>query len=230
MTFQIKKNKLEVGERIKNNDTTTHNINMNLLDKISDEIEYAYSNRYSNKFYSNILLFQKPKLTANGLESQPGEAVSDSSDEDTYEDYLDITVNQKTNIQINNTREIIYENEEEEEINHVELRIPAGVDTTQPKRGRGRPKKIVNDFQDTQLKKRAVLNNNQNDADHCFVFLSIIKFILLASSINPMPYNNAFVKSLVLPEHSKLFFYDRKFQWHNYSFRLRNRMSKMQMI
>ncbi|RNA33011.1 hypothetical protein BpHYR1_049449 [Brachionus plicatilis] len=62
----------------------------------------------------------RPKLTANGLERQPGEAVSDSSDEDTYEDYLDIPVNQQTNIQINNTTEIIYENEEEEEINHVE--------------------------------------------------------------------------------------------------------------
>ncbi|RMZ94028.1 hypothetical protein BpHYR1_010322 [Brachionus plicatilis] len=37
---------------------------------------------------------------------------------------------------------------------------------TQPKRGRGRPKKIVNDFQATQSKKRAALNNNQNDADH----------------------------------------------------------------
>ncbi|RNA06138.1 hypothetical protein BpHYR1_019611 [Brachionus plicatilis] len=34
------------------------------------------------------------------------------------------------------TTEIIYENEEEEEINHVELRISAGVDTTQPKRDR----------------------------------------------------------------------------------------------
>ncbi|RMZ98867.1 hypothetical protein BpHYR1_040072 [Brachionus plicatilis] len=100
------------------------------------------------------------------MERQPGEAVSDSSDEDTYEGYLDIPVNQQTNIQINNTTEIIYENEEEEEINHVELRIPAGVDTTQPKRGRGRPKKIVNDFQATQSKKRAALNNNQNDADH----------------------------------------------------------------
>ncbi|RMZ92823.1 hypothetical protein BpHYR1_043467 [Brachionus plicatilis] len=95
---------------------------------------------------------EKTKVTANGLERQPGEAVSDSSkillkksDEDTYEDYLDIP---------------------EEEINHVELRIPAGVDTTQPKRGRGRPKIIVNDFQATQSKKRAALNNNQNDADH----------------------------------------------------------------
>ncbi|RNA02014.1 hypothetical protein BpHYR1_004210 [Brachionus plicatilis] len=81
--------------------------------------------------------------------------------EKTHEDYLDIPVNKQTNIQINNTTEIIYVNEEEEEINHVELRIPAGVDTNQLKRGRG-----VNDFQATQSKKRAVLNNNQNDADH----------------------------------------------------------------
>ncbi|RNA26872.1 RNA-directed DNA polymerase from mobile element jockey-like [Brachionus plicatilis] len=65
-------------------------------------------------------------------------------------------------------KEIIYENEEEEEINHVELRIPAGVDTTQPKCGRGKPKKIIDDFQATQSNKRAALNNNQNDADHVY--------------------------------------------------------------
>lgn len=45
---------------------------------------------------------------ANGLEKQPGEAV----DEDTHEDYLDIPVNKLSNIQIDNTSEIIYEKEE----------------------------------------------------------------------------------------------------------------------
>ncbi|RMZ98553.1 hypothetical protein BpHYR1_047371 [Brachionus plicatilis] len=40
------------------------------------------------------------------------------------------------------------------------------VETTHPKRGRGRPQKSVNDFQATQSKKRAASNNNQIDADH----------------------------------------------------------------
>nr|APD26526.1 ATP-binding cassette transporter subfamily C member 4 X5 protein [Brachionus koreanus] len=82
--------------------------------------------------------------------SVEGKAVSDPSDEDTHESYLDIQVNKQTNIQINNITEIVYENEEEEEINHVELRITAGVGTTQPICGRGRTKKNVNDVQTTQ--------------------------------------------------------------------------------
>ncbi|RNA41944.1 hypothetical protein BpHYR1_047420 [Brachionus plicatilis] len=43
-------------------------------------------------------------------------------------------------------------------------KIPAGVDTNQP--SRDRLKKSVSDFQATHSKKRAALNNNQNDADH----------------------------------------------------------------
>ena len=50
----------------------------------------------------------RPIVMANGLEKQPGEAV----DEDTHEDYLDIPVNKLSNIQIDNTSEIIYEKEE----------------------------------------------------------------------------------------------------------------------
>ncbi|RNA39026.1 hypothetical protein BpHYR1_023653 [Brachionus plicatilis] len=83
----------------------------------------------------------RTKVSANGLERQPSEAVSDSSDEDAYEDYLDIPVNQQTNIQIDNTTEIIYENEEEEKINHI---CWCRHNSTQT----------------------AALNNNQNDADH----------------------------------------------------------------
>ena len=41
------------------------------------------------------------------MERQPGEAVSN---EDTHEDYLNKPVNKQTNIHINNSTEIIYEN------------------------------------------------------------------------------------------------------------------------
>ncbi|RNA16058.1 hypothetical protein BpHYR1_026766 [Brachionus plicatilis] len=41
-----------------------------------------------------------------------------------------------------------------------------GIETTQPKRGRGRPKKSVNDVQTSQSKKRASSNNEQIDAEH----------------------------------------------------------------
>ncbi|RNA21971.1 hypothetical protein BpHYR1_037161 [Brachionus plicatilis] len=77
----------------------------------------------------------------NGLERQVGEDVSDSSDEDTNKDYLDIP---------------------DEEINHIELRIPAGRETTQPKRSRGRPKKSVNDVKNHSIKKKSCFKQKSN--------------------------------------------------------------------
>ncbi|RNA24349.1 hypothetical protein BpHYR1_017507 [Brachionus plicatilis] len=58
---------------------------------------------------------QIKKLALRYQKKNTSYLASDSSDEDTYEDYLDILVNKQTKIQINNTREIIYENEEEED-------------------------------------------------------------------------------------------------------------------
>lgn len=77
-----------------------------------------------------------PLDTPTALKKQSEKAVSDASDKDTYENYHDIPINEQRNIQINNTSEIIYKNEEWEMLN-VELIINYAIEVTQPKRGCG---------------------------------------------------------------------------------------------
>ncbi|RNA33298.1 hypothetical protein BpHYR1_040139 [Brachionus plicatilis] len=101
------------------------------------------------------------------------EPSNEDTDNETYEVWPRQThpippsgFNRTAIVQQNVKKKIIYENEQEEKINHIELRIPAGIETTQPKRGRSRTKKSVNDVQTTQSKKRAASNNDQIDAEH----------------------------------------------------------------
>lgn len=95
----------------------------------------------------------RPKNTLECLELQPDEQVTDSSDEDTYEDYLDIPINNQKNSHVNNSSNIFFENDEP---------VP---EETQPetviqsKRGPGRPKKNSQITTSTVTKKGTISSN-----------------------------------------------------------------------
>ncbi|RNA19398.1 hypothetical protein BpHYR1_002157 [Brachionus plicatilis] len=89
-----------------------------------------------NIIFANINS-DRSKNTAECLDKQPGEQISDSSDEDTYEDYFEIPVNQQVNQRVNRTSEI-FEMEFLESLENINSKSPDIIET---KRGRGRPKK-----------------------------------------------------------------------------------------
>ena len=92
----------------------------------------------------------RPKQTLESLDKQPGEQVTDSSDEDTYEDYLDIPINKQNANHVNISSNIIYDNDQHQAVSSQHVVEPQ----LNSKRSVGRPKKTTNSVVTTKKSTR----------------------------------------------------------------------------